>query len=197
MIAVISLASIAIILKIYSQLPSSSWTYTITLNIVLSTLATIMKGSMLLPVGACLSQLKWTWYHREKKPLLHFEIFDAASRGPMGAVSLLFQVRSWHLTSIGAIVTLIALASDAFIQQSVTYPVRSFNETASVPFSQFYALTGDYERGYYGYGVEPSMKAAIYDGLFHQNLSITGAAVSANFPTRNCTFPEYASMGMC
>ncbi|ERF71653.1 hypothetical protein EPUS_00642 [Endocarpon pusillum Z07020] len=198
-IAVASLASIGILLGIYGERPTSAWTYTITLNSVLSTLATVMKGSTLLPVGACLSQLKWTWYHHEKRSLLHFQLFDAASRGPLGAASLLYQIHSWHLASIGAIVTLIALVSDAFIQQSVLYPSRTINETASVPFSQSYGLVSTY-RGRsqgYAYEVEQSMKAAIYNGIFYHNASVTGTGVSANCPTGNCTFPEYASLAMC
>jgi Protein of unknown function (DUF3176) len=155
-----------------------------------------MKGALLLPVGACLSQSKWAWFYSEKKPLQHFQIFDAASRGPMGAAWLLCQINSWHLASIGAIVTLIALASDAFVQQSVTYPLRSVNETASVPFSQSYPLTSMYQADY-NYEVEKSMKSAIYDGVFYANASVTGAAVSANCPTGNCTFPDYASMAIC
>ncbi|KAF7509001.1 hypothetical protein GJ744_008396 [Endocarpon pusillum] len=199
LIAVASLASIGVLLGIYGERPTSAWTYTITLNSVLSTFATVMKGSMLLPVGACLSQLKWTWYHHEKRSLLHFQLFDAASRGPLGAASLLYGIHSWHLASIGAIVTLIALVSDAFIQQSVLYPLRTINETASVPFSQSYGLVGTF-RGYVPgpiYDVEQSMKAAIYNGIFYHNTSVTGTAVLANCPTGNCTFPEYASMAIC
>ena len=199
MIAVASLASIGILFGIYGEHPASAWTYTVTLNSVLSTLATVMKGSMLLPVGACLSQLKWTWYHHEKRSLLHFQLFDAASRGPLGAASLLYQIRSWHLASIGAIVTLIALASDASVQQSVLYPSRTINDTASVPFSQSYGLVGAYRgsRSGYDYEVEQSMKAAIYNGIFYHNASVTGAAIPVNCPTGNCTFPEYASMAIC
>lgn len=217
-IAVASLASIGILLGVYGEQPTSIWTHTITLNSVLSTLATVMKGSMSLPVGACLSQLKWTWYHHEKRSLLHFRLFDAASRGPMGAASLLYQIHSWHLASIGAIVTLMALASDAFVQQSVTYPLRTINETASVPCSWSYDLLGAfwrsppsriikngsisiYEAERSIYEVEQSMKAAIYDAIYdaiyHHNASVTGAAVSANCPTGNCTFPDYASMAVC
>jgi Protein of unknown function (DUF3176) len=195
-VAMVSLASICIILEIYRDRLSSEWKHSVTLNTILSTLATVIKGALLLPVSACLSQSKWAWYYREKKPLQHFQIFDAASRGPMGAAWLLCQINSWHLASIGAIVTLIALALDAFVQQSVTYPLRSVNETASVPFSQSYPPTG-MNQADYNYEVEQSMKAAIYDGVFYANTSVTGAAVSANCPTGNCTFPDYASMAVC
>jgi hypothetical protein len=40
MIAMLSLARIGIILEFYRELPSSSWTYTVTLDTVIITLAT-------------------------------------------------------------------------------------------------------------------------------------------------------------
>lgn len=83
-----------------------------------------MKGFLLMPVCACLSQLNWLWYTRQAKALEDFQIFDVASRGPWGAVQLLFRLDFWHMASIGSLVTLLSLASDAFVQQSVSYPLR-------------------------------------------------------------------------
>lgn len=125
-----------------------------------------------------------------------FQSLDAASRGPLGAATLLYELHFWHLASLGAAVTLLALASDPFVQQTVTYPVREVNATAFVPFAQEYVLTGQTRR-YDGYQIEQSMKAAIYDAVMFSNLSETSAAMSAQCPTGNCTFPEYASLAVC
>ncbi len=115
-IAILALGSICATLGIYSGRPLSDWSYTINMSTILSVLATVLKGSMLLPVCACLSQLKWSWYHRSPRKLDDFEAFDAASRGPLGAALLLCRLKFWHLASIGSVVTLLALPSDAFIQ---------------------------------------------------------------------------------
>lgn len=195
-LAAAAFASIVAVLEVYKDRPVSDWTSKVSLNTVISTVGIVMKGAVLLPVGAALSQLKWTWYHRQSRPLQTFQTLDAASRGPLGAATLLYELKFWHLASLGAGVTLLALVSDPFVQQTVTYPVRKLNTTASVPFGQNYTLLGKYS-GNGRNDLEQSMKAAIYDGVMYSNVSETGAAISAQCPTGNCTFPPYASIAVC
>ena len=133
-LAVASFASIVAVLQVYSDRPSSDWTSKLSLNTIISTIATVMKGAILLPVVAALGQLKWSSYHRQRRPLQTFQTLDAASRGPLSAATLLYELHFWHLASLGAAVTLLALASDPFVQQAVTYPVRQSNATAFIPF---------------------------------------------------------------
>ena len=195
-IAILSLGSIGAILGIYNGRPLSDWPYGINMSTILSVLATVLKGSMLLPVCACLSQLKWLWYHRSTQKLDDFEVFDAASRGPLGAVLLLCRLKFWHLASIGSTVTLLALASDAFIQQSLRFPEAPVNSTATIPIAQNYSkeskspIDGDIE-------VEQSFVPALYNGILARDLSQSSSAVSASCSTGNCTFPPYASIAMC
>lgn len=194
-LAITTLSGIAIVLGVYGERVSSNWTYSITINTVLSTLASIMKGTMMLSVGSCLGQLKWTWYHPRKWTLHTFQIFDSASRGPMGSLWLLYTLQFWHLASIGCIVTLMALASDAFIQQSVSYPLRNATLTATIPFCQRYKEHGSVTA--VTIDIEQSMKAAIYDGAMVANISQSSASISPHCPTGNCTFPAYASLSVC
>ncbi|MCJ1252085.1 hypothetical protein MMC30_009323 [Trapelia coarctata] len=196
-LAIAALASIGIVLFVYRERNQSDWKFSISLNTVLSVLATIMKGTMMLPVGSCLGQLKWAWYYREKRALQNFQVFDEASRGPWGSTRLLYLLRFWHIASIGCVVTLLALALDAFVQQSVDYPSRNANASgvAAVPFSQWYDRAG--ETTAVTTEPEQSMKAAFYDGAFIANISQTSASISPQCPTGNCTFPDYASLGIC
>jgi hypothetical protein len=46
---------------------------------------------------------------------------DSASRGPLGSTILLFSLRARPLASFGAIITILALAFDPFIQQILQY----------------------------------------------------------------------------
>lgn len=66
MLAMAPLASILILLNVYQEHPSVAWMRTIILRTTLSTLATVMEASLLLPARAHLGQLKSAWYHREK-----------------------------------------------------------------------------------------------------------------------------------
>jgi hypothetical protein len=64
----------------------------ITINSILSIFSTILKGTILIPVAASLSQLKWTWFH-EGRPLMDFQMFDAANRGPLGSILLIWNLK--------------------------------------------------------------------------------------------------------
>lgn len=190
LLAVAALASIGIILGLYHKRPLTEWKHPINLNTLLSTLATILKGATLFTMGSCLGQSKWIWYHRKKRRLDRFQAFDAVSRGPMGATRLLLVLGFSQLASIGCLVTVMALVSDAFVQQSVRYPLRRANNTATVPISQYY------DRGAYPGSIEQSMIAAIYDGALIANFSATSAAINPQCPTGNCTFPTHASLAV-
>jgi len=199
-VSVLALVSIAIMLGLYNNKPLNSWSQIISLNTALSTLGTIMKGFMMVSIGSCLSQLKWLWYARKRRTLHDFEVFDQASRGPWGSSVLLYRLRFWHLASIGAFVTVLALASDSFVQQSVSYPLWNVPQSqlvASVPYAQNYT---SYVNGTYGPAnayVGESMMAAIYDGVFSSNLTRSASSIRPTCPSGNCTSPPYASLGVC
>jgi hypothetical protein len=196
-ISVAALATIFTTLMLYNGKPLSSWPYSIQLNTVLSTLATIMKGFMLMPVCACLSQLKWLWYTGKTKSLQDFQIFDMASRGPWGALQLLFRLKFWQMASIGSIVILLSLASDAFLQQSVSFHLRVHPQSksiASIPYAQHFNLYDSLAGP--PYTTQPLI-AAVYDGVFSRNLTRSASSVTPYCPTGNCTFPEYASLAVC
>lgn len=196
--AVVTFAGITLILGLYGGLPLRQWPYSIQINTVLSTLAIVMKAFMLVSVGACLGQLKWLWYTHRYNSLEDFQVFDTASRGPWGAIRLLLRLKFWHLASIGSIVTLLSLASDAFIQQSVSYPLRNIAQNAtipSIPYAQSFVQYEDLPHGT-PYMPEPLL-AGIYDGVFSENLTHSASSITTQCPTGNCTFPPYASLAVC
>lgn len=61
---------------------------------VLAFSVTIMKASMMVPVASSLSQLKWHWF-RGIKRLDGMEHFDEASRGMLGSLRLLIELKFW------------------------------------------------------------------------------------------------------
>lgn len=192
MIAIAALATIFITLLLYGGKPLGSWPYSIQLNTVLSTLATIMKGFMLMPVCACLSQLKWLWYTHKTKSLQDFQIFDMASRGPWGVIQLLFRLKFWHMASVGGLVTLLSLASDAFVQQSVSYPPQlsaQSNSTATIPYTQRFEMFSNSPGNPF---VRQLLITAVYNGVHPPNLTRQPYC-----PTGHCTFPDYASLAVC
>lgn len=61
-------------------------------NTIISIIATFTKASLLLPVAEVLSQLKWLHFQDRIQQLSHLQVFDDASRGPLGSLRLLWKV---------------------------------------------------------------------------------------------------------
>jgi hypothetical protein len=95
-------------------------------------LGKIASAALIVPTSEALGQLKWKWFH-ESKAMWDFEIFDKASRGPWGAVMLLFRTRGRSLAALGAFLIVLLLAIDTFFQQVVSLPTRwTLDGTASM-----------------------------------------------------------------
>ena len=108
---------VVLALRIDGQ-PRSSWTLPLAPNTVIALFSTLSKSAILLVITACISQLKWIYFGRRGHRLMDLQIFDSASRGPLGAISLIFHIR-WGATiaSFGALLTILALLQDAAYQQ--------------------------------------------------------------------------------
>lgn len=138
--SVLCFVGIFCILLIYDQNTIPNLPSGLTLNTVISILATGSKSSLILVVGESLDQLKWIWFQREKRPLHDLQPLDDASRGPLGCVTVLTQHKGRSLISLGAVITILALLFDPFVQQVVRYPTRqvpSTSSTAMAPQSGF------------------------------------------------------------
>lgn len=120
------IATVGLLLA-YHNSPSPNLPHGLTLNTIVSVLATASKASLLLTIGTSIGQLKWIWFQQDsKRQLYNLQSFDDASRGPLGSLKILFQrpQQGRLLLSLAAVVTLLALAFDPFMQQIVSYPVR-------------------------------------------------------------------------
>ncbi|KAL2065319.1 hypothetical protein VTL71DRAFT_2988 [Oculimacula yallundae] len=188
-----SLIAIVIILNQYDGKPSPRWPHAITLNTLVSVFATLLKAMMMMAVAECISQLKWIWF-KNPRSLSDLTTFENASRGPWGSVQLLFTLQFHHLAVLGALVTVVTIAVDPFVQQTIRFYSCSYIEMdslASVPISQSYAPKQNLFDP-----LEVGMIGAIYDGLLNQYFN--GSTVVSTCPTGNCTFPiKYTTFGVC
>jgi hypothetical protein len=71
-----------------------AWPYGITLNSAVALLSTVTKGFLLVPAAACISQSIWINYAKKEHSLGILTTYDAASRGPWGALQLLWALKS-------------------------------------------------------------------------------------------------------
>lgn len=123
-LSAISFVVIAIVLKIYDGNTSPELPYDLTLNAIISVLATICKACLIPVVAAAIGQLKWCWFQAKSRKLQDLQSFDDASRGPLGSASLLLVPRKWSIASAGAFITVIAVLFDPFVQQALRFSVH-------------------------------------------------------------------------
>jgi hypothetical protein len=128
-----SLVAIVAVLYAYHGKTTPHLPYGITLNAIVSMLALISRSMLLYTVASSIGQLKWCWYQERKHKFSDLHVFDDASRGPWGSSSLLVSLHARSWASIGAIVTILALAFDPFVQQVLTFPAIDVEATGSPP----------------------------------------------------------------
>jgi len=81
---------------------------------------------MLFAVSECIGQAKWLLFRKQPETLIGFHNIDEASRGAWSAFLLVLPLRGRAvLASVGALVFVLSLAVDPFIQQVLSYPTRS------------------------------------------------------------------------
>ncbi|KAE9980911.1 hypothetical protein BLS_008101 [Venturia inaequalis] len=199
----IGLIAIVIILRTTEGNPTPNWyikskyssvKLTVTINSVISLFSTLVKSTLLIPVIAGMSQLKWVWF-RQGHHLSDYQRFDSAAKGPLGSLILIWKFRGASLACLGAFLVIASLGLDFAFQQLVTYPLRSVVvSNGTVPRSNSYSgwrpgpITGIKL-------AELPMVGAAYTGLYAQNNSFL---VTPDCPTGNCTWTqEYTTLGVC
>ncbi|CAO2655607.1 Nn.00g044100.m01.CDS01 [Neocucurbitaria sp. VM-36] len=169
-------------------------------------LGKIASAALIVPTSEALGQLKWNWFH-ESKAMWDFEIFDKASRGPLGALMLLYRTKGRSLAAMGALLILLLLAIDTFFQQVTDLPERlALQSTASaVPRTVRYAPSLD------KVWREGVLQAVDDDDVFllvnkysyrngTQSVPFgngTRPDIPVSCPTSNCTWPVYETLGVC
>jgi hypothetical protein len=197
LVSAICLLGIMLTLSLHIDHPLPRWPFSITINALISTLATISKSALLVSVTAAISQRKWTRLLSGDNYLYDLEIYDEASRGPWGSVSLLLSsgwrylcqhlflhYLSWSLSriiysdlaSLGALITILSLAMDPFMQQITSFEnvprvIGHTNISARVIFETGALPTGGFFP--FGFAQTPaSFRPLVTQGLyFDGNLS--------------------------
>lgn len=121
---IVSAACLSSLVVVYGQVNGKNQSPQVENLLVCSNvLGKIAAAALIVPTSEALGQLKWNWFHKSRA-IWDFEIFDKASRGPWGAVMLLFRTKGRSLAALGALLILLLLAIDTFLQQVVNYAER-------------------------------------------------------------------------
>jgi Protein of unknown function (DUF3176) len=202
LLALIALVATIILLALRGGKPLPDWPSLLNINSLVAIFSAVVKVALLFPIAECISELKWIWFAKPQ-PVSDFDRFDSASRGPWGALKLLFERPNNILTSLGAAVTILTLAVDPFAQQLLQFhscliPVQGASATV--------ARTNNYTAGTLQMSVgtplvNRQMTAALYSGLLDPPPNAS-ALMSTFCQSGNCTFPHsnnsaYTSLAMC
>jgi hypothetical protein len=188
--SVLGIISLALLIAFLAKINGTAydhWQYSISPNTVVSVITTIGKAAILVPVSACLSQLKWNRYRRPNR-LSDLQALDEASRGAWGSIVLFWSMRP-SLATIGAVLTVLALAIDPSSQQIIAIHSRNavaLNGTAYVQMARGYNLNSDEEKS-------PTMQIAVLSGLFQTNAALDPYCES----DYHCTYPPFITLGIC
>lgn len=186
-LGIISLALLVAFLAKIDGTAYDRWQYSISPNAVVSVITTIGKAAILVPVSACLSQLKWNRYRRANR-LSDLQTLDEASRGAWGSIVLFWSMRP-NLATVGAVLTVLAVAIDPFSQQIIAIHSRNAlapNGTAYVQMARGYDLDPDYQKS-------PTMQIAVLSGLFQSNTALDPQC-DADY---HCEYPKFVTLGIC
>ncbi|KAI0887799.1 uncharacterized protein GGS22DRAFT_89249 [Annulohypoxylon maeteangense] len=196
-LVIVMIAALVGTIRPYQNQPLPQWPYSLSINTIVSFYSEVMRAAMIMVLGECLSQLKWSWFTKPR-PLDHMEHYDNASRGPWGSVKLLWAIRlSAILPSLGGIMMILSLLLVPLTQQIVQFnsceiPDKTLN--ASIPKTNF-ASTGTSLHVGAGLNtiypiVQDTMNSAVYESELKQT--------PFTCPTGNCTFDGvYHSAGWC
>ncbi|KAF2424871.1 hypothetical protein EJ08DRAFT_700649 [Tothia fuscella] len=204
--------SIIIILISTNNKPLSSWHFFIRPNALISIFSTLSKAALMVPVAACISQLKWLYFDSPHR-LHDLDVFDEASRGPWGSLELILRLRfrlGMLLATWGGVITIVALGIDPFAQQILSFPSRrvlskgDVGREAYLGATQFYdtripifsptakeVTADDYVVRYYPQA-NSTMAIAALNGLIDDTFAPT-----FNCPTAECHWPEQTSLAIC
>lgn len=91
------LGGLAVLLMFYDNKPIFSYFGIVTLNTLVSVLSTASKTFLLFAIDELISQWKWIAFATDRRPLIDFERIDAASRGPVGSLGVLWRVKAVYV----------------------------------------------------------------------------------------------------
>lgn len=211
---IFSITSMGLVLLLVLKINSTSlesWDFhvgsiTIQPNTLISVLTTIGQTLMMVPVTACIGQLKWRYFRRPRH-LHHMQLMDDASRGPWGSLLLLSRLASTRAAtaSLLALVTILALGIGPSAQQILEFrpaQVLLKNATAEIGLATNYSSKSYVSQ--YGSGSGRASYTTTYNNdIFKLQSSVidglAGSVFVPNFdcPGNICTWPDFTSLGVC
>lgn len=182
--------AIICILAAFKGKTRPDFAYGFTLNAIVSILATASKSSLTYMIGECIGQLKWIWFYQKERQLDQIQLFDSASRGPLGSLFVIMQHKGQSIVSLGALVTILVLTFDPFVQQILMYPTREVVDTSGsgrAVAKQAITFIPD--------AFDSDIQTIINTGVWSQSPEYLQPNLTCS--SGNCKWPPFQSVGLC
>lgn len=181
------LVAIAGIMAAYDGSSAPQFPYGLALNAIASIFAAASKSALICAVAAAISQLKWLRFVTKSRSLEEMNSIDEASREPLGSLIILPRFYQMPLVSIGALITIVAIAFDPFVQQVFKYPVRPTVHPKNVATTQNAAV-------FHAPPSSTKFQDTVLAGLWSPPGQLERNPVC---PSGNCQWPIFESVGVC
>ncbi|RPA99467.1 hypothetical protein L873DRAFT_1683865 [Choiromyces venosus 120613-1] len=196
-----------VVLMLFDDQAIPSWslgTGGVSVNAILSLLSTLSRASLLVPIDECMGQLMWLWFSERERRLMDVEVYNQASRGPLGALRLFWRQRGWGLGCLGAMLMLCSMGLGVAQQQLLSYPNRPIvlpNSTSTVTRAERFDT---YQNVTSSGKTTPELSFSLLSSIYNAALSgsSTGKLSTVNQPFFTCTsgdceFPPFATLAVC
>jgi hypothetical protein len=184
------LAAIALVVNAFDGQAIPQFSAGLTLNTIVSVLSTTVRSGMIFVVSASMGQLKWCWLGQSRRRLLDMQAMDDASRGPMGAITMLSSLTGGTVAAFGAVITVLMVAFSPFLQQLLEYPLHEVEQ------QQLFALAPRNLNYTNFYVNSATMNADLYSVLEAGAWS-TPKAFEPTCPAARCEWDKFSSIGWC
>lgn len=190
------LANITLLIR-FNGVQQQYWKSDVQITAFVAALAQLSQSALLVPIASCVGQSKWRWLQQERRAM-DIEKFDLASRGPDGALRLLWHLRLRpHLVSLGALSTILMLAFPTFVQQSVavvnTGRVESHRDSPT--YVKRAGRISATSLQSFSFDDDISNSIAMFQALVTEY--INPANVTGHCATDFCTWEPYTTLSIC
>ncbi|KAL6237965.1 hypothetical protein BDW75DRAFT_237839 [Aspergillus navahoensis] len=190
-----ALITLVAVLATYDRKPQPNWHY-MSLNSLISWLSTISKACILFFVSEALGQSKWVWFAQQERAIRNIRTFDSASRGPYGALELIWTLRGRHFAVVGSVAVVLALAIDPFAQNLVQYyegKVTDGTRNATISSASYYGnYAGPFQTD--AFLVEYALKTNVYNVFFSRDSETPRFIPQYGCSSTNCTWDLVVSL---
>ncbi|KAK6840114.1 hypothetical protein PG987_005980 [Apiospora arundinis] len=183
-----SMAAVIVVLAVEEGKALDDWTFPIQPNSLISIFITLSKSAIMTVLTGAISQSMWMQFEQRATPLMRVEEIQEAGRGPWGSIKLLAAIikgkRFNFLAILGAIITVITLAFDPFVQQVMSFPSRTVPAKDGKAIFRSTQNLRDLDM--------ISVQGAILGGVY-RNPQITNYTCTES----SCSWPTITTLGVC